>query len=79
MIGSKRKVLSVYHALQEKARLSPRRFDRVYVPVGLEIGALTPRKSPSALRRSSLPCGVASQTWRTSLCGTQKSIPAPAD
>jgi xanthine dehydrogenase accessory factor len=41
MIGSKRKVLSVYEAL-EKEGVSPEKLERVYAPVGLEIGALTP-------------------------------------
>ena len=43
MIGSRRKVLSVYRAL-EKEGVSPERFARVYAPVGLEIGALTPEE-----------------------------------
>jgi xanthine/CO dehydrogenase XdhC/CoxF family maturation factor len=41
MIGSKRKVLSVYQAL-EREGFSPDKFERVHAPVGLEIGALTP-------------------------------------
>jgi xanthine dehydrogenase accessory factor len=41
MIGSKRKVLSVYKAL-EKEGIDPHKFDRVHAPVGLDIGALTP-------------------------------------
>ncbi len=41
MIGSKRKVFSVYEAL-EKEGIAPEKLDRVYAPVGLEIGALTP-------------------------------------
>jgi xanthine dehydrogenase accessory factor len=41
MIGSKRKVLSVYQAL-EREGFAPELFDRVNAPVGLEIGALTP-------------------------------------
>ena len=41
MIGSKRKVLSVYHAL-EREGIAAEKFDRVHAPVGLEIGALTP-------------------------------------
>lgn len=41
MIGSKRKVLSVYQAL-EREGLSAEKFDRVHAPVGLQIGALTP-------------------------------------
>ena len=43
MIGSKRKVLSVYHAL-EKEGFAAAKFNRVHAPVGLDIGALTPEE-----------------------------------
>jgi xanthine dehydrogenase accessory factor len=43
MIGSKRKVLSVYQAL-EREGFATELFDRVNAPVGLEIGALTPEE-----------------------------------
>jgi xanthine dehydrogenase accessory factor len=43
MIGSKRKVLSSYKALEEDG-IEARKFDRVHAPVGLEIGALTPNE-----------------------------------
>jgi xanthine dehydrogenase accessory factor len=43
MIGSKRKVLSVYEAL-EREGISPEKLARVHAPVGLEIGALTPEE-----------------------------------
>jgi xanthine dehydrogenase accessory factor len=43
MIGSKRKVLSVYRAL-EKDGISPEKFANVHAPVGLDIGALTPEE-----------------------------------
>jgi xanthine dehydrogenase accessory factor len=43
MIGSKRKVLSVYRAL-EKEGISPEKFANVHAPVGLDIGALTPEE-----------------------------------
>jgi len=43
MIGSKRKVLSVYKAL-EKEGIPAEKFERVHAPVGLEIGALTPEE-----------------------------------
>jgi xanthine dehydrogenase accessory factor len=43
MIGSKRKAISVYHAL-EKEGVPTEKFDRVFAPVGLEIGALTPEE-----------------------------------
>jgi len=43
MIGSKRKVLSVYKAL-EKEGYAPEKFERVHAPVGLDIGALSPEE-----------------------------------
>jgi xanthine dehydrogenase accessory factor len=43
MIGSRRKVISVYQAL-EKEGFSPREFVNVYAPMGLEIGALSPEE-----------------------------------
>src|SRR5208282_4025520 len=43
MIGSRRKVISVYRAL-EKEGVPPDKFSRVYAPIGLEIGALTPEE-----------------------------------
>jgi len=43
MIGSRRKVLSVYQAL-EKQGVALGRFERVHAPVGLDIGALSPEE-----------------------------------
>jgi xanthine dehydrogenase accessory factor len=43
MIGSKRKVLSVYDAL-EREGIPIEKLARVHAPVGLEIGALTPEE-----------------------------------
>jgi xanthine dehydrogenase accessory factor len=43
MIGSKRKVLSVYKALEAEG-YRPEEFERVYAPMGLEIGALSPEE-----------------------------------
>jgi len=43
MIGSKRKVLSIYQAL-EREGYSSAEFERVHAPVGLDIGALTPEE-----------------------------------
>ena len=43
MIGSKRKVLSVYKALEAEG-YRPDEFDHVHAPVGLEIGALSPEE-----------------------------------
>jgi xanthine dehydrogenase accessory factor len=43
MIGSRRKVLSVYQAL-EKEGYAPAEFSRIFAPMGLEIGALSPEE-----------------------------------
>jgi xanthine dehydrogenase accessory factor len=43
MIGSKRKVLSVYRALENDGYRAEE-FDGVYAPMGLEIGALSPEE-----------------------------------
>jgi len=43
MIGSKRKVLSVYKALETEG-YRPEEFERVYSPMGLAIGALSPEE-----------------------------------
>ena len=43
MIGSRRKVVSVYKALEKEGH-SLDKFERVHAPVGLEIGALTPEE-----------------------------------
>jgi xanthine dehydrogenase accessory factor len=43
MIGSKRKVLSVYKALENDG-YKPEEFARVFAPMGLEIGALSPEE-----------------------------------
>jgi xanthine dehydrogenase accessory factor len=43
MIGSKRKVLSTYKALEADG-YKPEEFDRVFAPMGLEVGALSPEE-----------------------------------
>jgi len=43
MIGSKRKAITVYRELIREG-LNPELFDRVYSPVGLDIGAVTPEE-----------------------------------
>jgi len=43
MIGSKRKVLSVYKALENEG-YKPEEFEQVFAPMGLEIGALSPEE-----------------------------------
>ncbi|HUL33613.1 MAG TPA: XdhC/CoxI family protein [Candidatus Eisenbacteria bacterium] len=43
MIGSKRKVLSVYKALEKEA-YTMEEFERIYAPMGLDIGALSPEE-----------------------------------
>jgi xanthine dehydrogenase accessory factor len=43
MIGSRRKVVSVYKALEKEGH-ALEKFERVHAPVGLDIGALTPEE-----------------------------------
>jgi xanthine dehydrogenase accessory factor len=43
MIGSQRKVISTYKEL-EKEGIAPEKLARVYAPVGIEIGAITPEE-----------------------------------
>ena len=43
MIGSKRKVITVFRELVQEG-LKPELFDRVYSPVGLDLGAITPEE-----------------------------------
>ena len=47
MIGSKRKVISVYKAL-EKEGYSPEEFERVYAPMGWKSARCRRKKLPSA-------------------------------
>ena len=42
MIGSQRRVDAVFQLLQEEMGIDPVRFDRVYAPIGIAIGAHTP-------------------------------------
>ncbi|MEJ5200049.1 MAG: XdhC family protein [Anaerolineae bacterium] len=42
MIGSQRRVDAVFKLLAEEQGIDPTRFDRVYAPIGLDIGAHTP-------------------------------------
>jgi xanthine dehydrogenase accessory factor len=48
MIGSKRKVLSIYKEL-EKEGVPAARFERINAPIGLEIGAVTPEEIAVAI------------------------------
>jgi xanthine dehydrogenase accessory factor len=48
MIGSKRKVIEIVRTLQSEGMPS-HLFDRVYAPVGLDIGAVTPEEIAVAI------------------------------
>lgn len=43
MIGSTRKVIEIFKALQSEG-LAAELFDRVYAPIGIDIGAVTPEE-----------------------------------
>jgi len=42
MIGSKRRIRAVYELLEREQGIPPEKFERVYAPVGLDIGAESP-------------------------------------
>jgi xanthine dehydrogenase accessory factor len=42
MIGSKRRIKGVFALLEKEQGLDPAKFDRVYAPIGLDIGAENP-------------------------------------
>ncbi len=42
MIGSKRRIKSVFELLEKEQGINPAKFDRVYAPIGLDIGAENP-------------------------------------
>ena len=42
MIGSKRRITSVFKLLEKEQGIDPAKFDRVYAPIGLDIGAENP-------------------------------------
>jgi xanthine dehydrogenase accessory factor len=48
MIGSQRKVIAIYKQL-EKEDIAPEKLARVYAPVGLDIGAITPEEIAIAI------------------------------
>jgi xanthine dehydrogenase accessory factor len=48
MIGSKRKVIGIFKALQQEG-LPAHLFDRVHAPIGLDIGAITPEEIAIAI------------------------------
>ena len=48
MIGSQRKTIAIYKEL-EKEGIAPERLARVYAPVGIDIGAITPEEIAVAI------------------------------
>src|ERR1700719_710067 len=48
MIGSQRKVIAIYKGL-EKEGIAPEKLARVYAPVGINIGAITPEEIAVAI------------------------------
>jgi len=42
MIGSQRRVRAVFELLEREQGIAPEKFDRVYAPIGIDIGARTP-------------------------------------
>jgi len=49
MIGSKRRVKAVFELLEQEQGIDPAKFDRVYAPIGLDIGAENPAEIAIAI------------------------------
>jgi xanthine dehydrogenase accessory factor len=49
MIGSKRRVKAVFELLEQEQGFDPAKFDRVYAPIGLDIGAENPAEIAVAI------------------------------
>jgi xanthine dehydrogenase accessory factor len=68
MIGSKRKVIEIFKALTGEG-LPANLFERVYAPIGLDIGAITPEEIAVAITaeliavRRQATGGVANMSW----------------
>ena len=76
MIGSKRKVISVYQAL-EKEGYSPEEFERVHAPVGLDIGALAPEEIAVSITAELIGCprfASSGEIFRASEAMTPSSV-----
>jgi len=78
MIGSKRKVLSVYKAL-EKEGVSAEKFEGVHAPVGLEIGALTPEEIAISITAELIAVRRNATNLPHKAVKLAKASPAPAD
>ena len=74
MIGSKRKVLSVYQAL-EKEGYSREEFSGVYAPMGLDIGALSPEEIAISITAELVAVRRSSQLARHKKL--QRELPQP--
>jgi xanthine dehydrogenase accessory factor len=61
MIGSKRKVLTIYKELQAEG-ISSAVFEKVQAPIGLEIGAVTPEEIAVAIVAEMIACRRGSNT-----------------
>ncbi|MDQ3247581.1 MAG: XdhC family protein, partial [Chloroflexota bacterium] len=42
MIGSQRRIRAVFELLEKEQNIPARKFDRIYAPIGIDIGARTP-------------------------------------
>ncbi len=77
MIGSKRKVLSVYRAL-EKDGVAPEKFASVHAPVGLDIGALTPEEIAISIAAELIAVRRGAQNLSHKAVKIERSATAPS-
>jgi xanthine dehydrogenase accessory factor len=77
MIGSKRKVLSVYRALQKEGH-NPEEFERMHAPVGLDIGALTPEEIAISITAELIAVRRGAKDLPHKSAGLRKAAPVAA-
>jgi xanthine dehydrogenase accessory factor len=75
MIGSKRKVLSVYRALENDG-IAPEKFANVHAPVGLDIGALTPEEIAISIAAELIAVRRGAQNLAHKAVKVERSAPA---
>jgi xanthine dehydrogenase accessory factor len=82
MIGSKRKVIEIFKALQKEG-LPAHLFDRVHAPIGLDIGAITPEEIAVAITaeliaiRRHADAGLTHMSWFRSQDSRAETDDAP--
>jgi len=82
MIGSRRRIRAVFELLEKEQGIPAAKFDRVYAPVGLNIGAITPAEIAVCIlaeiinvMRGGPALGMGKEIQRERLARREKAVP----